>query len=206
MVPSWDTLVLGYWLLRFSDGLQSMLEGDSLKGLVTSLERWTKIERVLKMIQVLASTLYPCSSGSRTEFWLARLYGNALSLINMMTLHHRGLLAFLSWNQMEHVCLEDFGRPRQLLSLSLQSGLCVALELFYLFIFTLTLQCFHKWELSELTHHFPFNTTSCSGPPHIRALYSHSPGCPGSISKPLVILHFSLPSWYTSVRQMRQNM
>ena len=68
-----------------------------------------------------------------------RLYGNALSLINVMTLHHRGLLAF-PWNRMEHVCLEDFGRLRQLLSLSLTIWSCVALELFiYLFIFVLGL-------------------------------------------------------------------
>lgn len=87
---------------------------------------------------------------------MMRLYGNALSLINVMTLHHRGLLAF-PWNRMEHVCLEDFGRLRQLLSLSLTIWSCIALQLFiYFFIFVLGLfDASIKQELSELTHHFP---------------------------------------------------
>lgn len=53
--PPWDFLVLGYWLLRESDGLQAVLEGEILRGFEANQERWTEIQRVLKTIQVLAS-------------------------------------------------------------------------------------------------------------------------------------------------------
>lgn len=108
-----------------------------------------------------------------------RPYWNAISLINMMTSHHRrspflGTRCSLSaWKTLAGS--DNFW----VFFLTIWS--CVALELFNASI---------KWTLSKLTHHLPYNTRSLSGPSHIWALYSHSPGCPSWISKPLLVLPF----------------